>query len=362
MSRLGKARRESGQVIAFMAIAITAIIAMAAFAIDTGSWYRVSRQAQSAADAAAESAAFDLPANPAQAVTDAQTYVNKNITGATATITTPYNSNSNLIHVKVQVNAPTYFAKIFGINSISVTADSTGSAATSNGPLGTGYWVAPMAVSGGCGGSGTTPCYGTSGSVNYLAYHHLGSCTGVTYSFCWTDLASTAGLTESAANDATLKSWIANGYPSPLTVPFTSGDYKTTDCATNCTYTGGNECGHNAVPAACVLTQQLVSMAGKIILVPVFDPSKTNTGSYKNMFYIEGFAVWKLASSNVWEIGNGAQWWITGQYLGNYTCQAPPSPLVTPPPGYGTTCYGSGTGGSGSNFGVGTGNPIQLTQ
>ena len=343
-----------------VAVAITAILGACAFVVDISGWYQAQRSTQAAADAAAEAAAFDLPSNPTQAVTDAQAYVDKNISGATATITTPYNSDSDQIHVTVTKSAPTTFAKIFGINSVTVSASSTASG--SKGALGTGYWVAPMAVSGGCGGNGSTPCYGTSGSINYLAYHHLGSCTGVTYSFCWTNLASTSALKESAANDSTMTSWIANGYPNPLTAPFESGDYQTTDCASPCQYTGGNECGHNALPAACVMVQQLVSMAGKIILVPVFDPTKTKSLGH---FYIDGFAVWQLNSTaaNVWEIGNGAQWWITGQYLGNYSCQTPPSPLTTPPPGYGTTCYGLPTSGSGTgmNFGV-SGGSIQLTQ
>lgn len=362
MSFLLKAlrREEGGQVLALLAVGITAFLGIAAFVIDVGGWYQVQQSAQAAADAAAESGAFDLPSNPSQAVADARAYVSKNISGATATVTTPYNSDTNQIHVTVTKNAPTTFAKIFGLDSVTVSSSATASGG--KGALGTGYWVAPMAVSGGCGGNGSTPCFGTSGSINYLAYHHLGSCTGVTFSFCWTNLSSTTAWKESTSNDSTMTSWIANGYPSPLTVPFQSGDYQTTDCSSPCTYTGGHECGHNALPAACVMVQQLVSMAGKIILVPVFNPSQTKSLGH---FYIEGFAVWQLNSnpSNVWEIGNGAQWWITGQYLGNYACQTPPSPPTTPPPGYGSTCYGLPTSGSGSgmNFGV-TGGSIQLTQ
>jgi Flp pilus assembly protein TadG len=74
---------------ALLALGMTAIIAMAAFAVDVGVWYQVRQKAQAAADADATAAASDLPSSPSQAVTDASTYVNKNITGATTTTTTP---------------------------------------------------------------------------------------------------------------------------------------------------------------------------------------------------------------------------------------------------------------------------------
>ena len=103
------------------AVAMTAIIGMCAFVIDVGSWWQVTQQAQAAADAAATAAANDLPGNATQAATDAQTYVNKNISGATTTVTTPYNGDSSTVHVTVTVTAPSYFAKIFGVNSVTVT-------------------------------------------------------------------------------------------------------------------------------------------------------------------------------------------------------------------------------------------------
>lgn len=115
------AREQGGQVFALLAIGITAILGMAAFAIDVGSWYHVSRQAQAAADAGATAAANDLPANPSQAATDAVAYVNKNISGATTTVTTPYGGDSSKIKVTVKVTAPSFFAKIFGVNSVTVT-------------------------------------------------------------------------------------------------------------------------------------------------------------------------------------------------------------------------------------------------
>jgi Flp pilus assembly protein TadG len=114
-------RQEGGQALVMVVIGMLAIIGMAAFVIDVGSWYQVERQAQAAADAGATAAATDLPSNPSMAATDAQAYVNKNISGATTTTVTPYNSDSNQVQVTVTKSAPTFFAKIFGINSVTVT-------------------------------------------------------------------------------------------------------------------------------------------------------------------------------------------------------------------------------------------------
>src|SRR5437763_240746 len=122
-------REEGGQVLVLAAISMTAIVAMAAFVIDVSSWYQLQRKTQAAADAGALAAAQYLPSSPSTATSTAQTYVGKNISGATATITTPYTSDSNKIHVTVTATAPTFFAKIFGINSVTVSADSTASGA-----------------------------------------------------------------------------------------------------------------------------------------------------------------------------------------------------------------------------------------
>lgn len=114
-------QQEGGQVLVLAAVAMTAIIGICAFVIDVGSWYQVEQQAQAAADAGATAAANDLPGNASQAVADASTYVNKNISGATTTTTTPYSGDANQVQVTVTKSAPTFFAKIFGISSVTVT-------------------------------------------------------------------------------------------------------------------------------------------------------------------------------------------------------------------------------------------------
>jgi hypothetical protein len=117
-------KQEGGQVFALLAVGITAIIGLAAFAVDVGAWYQAQRSVQAAADAGATAAADDLPSNASQATTDASTYVNKNVSGATTTVVTPYTGDSSKVKVTVSKSVPTFFAKIFGISSVSVSASS----------------------------------------------------------------------------------------------------------------------------------------------------------------------------------------------------------------------------------------------
>jgi hypothetical protein len=56
--------------------------------------------------------------------------VNKNISGATTTVTTPYSGDSSKVKVTVTVTAPSYFAKIFGVNSVQVTESAAAKRAT----------------------------------------------------------------------------------------------------------------------------------------------------------------------------------------------------------------------------------------
>src|ERR1700685_3073350 len=115
-------REERGAVLVIVAAAMVGMIAMAAFAIDVGSWYQVERHAQSPADAAPLAGAQDLPASESQATTDADAYVTKNFsTAPTPTVTFP---TSTSIKVVVAVTAPSFFGKLLGVQSTNVSATS----------------------------------------------------------------------------------------------------------------------------------------------------------------------------------------------------------------------------------------------
>jgi Flp pilus assembly protein TadG len=359
---------ERGSVVVLVALMIVVILGMAAFAVDLGRWWVVKHQEQSAVDAAALAGAHDLPDNPSQAIADAQDYFTRNMPGTSAQVTTPFNGDTKQIHVEVRRDVPSLFASVLGVNSASVDASATAQRVGGTGPLTTAYWIAPMAVSGSCGGSGTAPCVGTytpsgGATFNYIAYHHLGSCTGSTYSFCFTNLSSTAAWKESATYDQILASWIRGGYPTAVTAPLETGDYQTIDCKSPCTDTSGYSCGHNAAPASCILIQALVAKPGDILLVPVFNPSKTKSLGH---FYLQGFAVFQLNVNPAMIFYNrvdAAHWWITGNYLTNIDCQSPPADSGSTPSDFGSVCYGTSSGGTGSgDYGVGTAGRSVLTQ
>jgi Flp pilus assembly protein TadG len=124
---LGRLRREeSGAIMVLTAAIIVAMLAMAAFAIDIGSFYQAQRQAQSAADAAALAGAQDLPGSQTTATTDATAYVTKNFHSATSVVTFP---SSTQIKVVVSASTPSFFGKMFGVTSANVSATSVASEA-----------------------------------------------------------------------------------------------------------------------------------------------------------------------------------------------------------------------------------------
>jgi Flp pilus assembly protein TadG len=130
-------REEGGQVIAFAAISLTAIIGIAAFVIDSGNFYRAHRQLQAAADAAATAGADKLP-DVAAATSAAQQYsassggknANSNLSGVTTTVATkcitgiPCNP-ANTIVVTETATVSSIFAQVIGIGSATITAKST---------------------------------------------------------------------------------------------------------------------------------------------------------------------------------------------------------------------------------------------
>lgn len=127
-ARAGAARRaaadERGVVMVFVAISLVVLLGMAAMAVDISSFYKAQRQAQSAADAGALAASYDLPFSTTDANTDGTTYALKNDPGATATVSTPYGSPSSASEVEVTVNAnsPSFFGTIFGVTSAKISA------------------------------------------------------------------------------------------------------------------------------------------------------------------------------------------------------------------------------------------------
>jgi Flp pilus assembly protein TadG len=148
------ARREEGQAIVLVAMAVVVLLGAAALVLDVGQWYVAKQQAQNAADLAALAAAADLPGDPADADADARAHVLANMPGAAATVTTPYKADAGA--VRVDVDVATSFARLLGKNTVSVDAHASARRAGSSIPSAVFAYNASCNVAAGCSSTATT--------------------------------------------------------------------------------------------------------------------------------------------------------------------------------------------------------------
>jgi Flp pilus assembly protein TadG len=250
MTRL---RSSDGQVTVMAAVLMVFLVAMVAFVLDVGSWFRQQRISQSTVDAAALAGAQVLPQSPGNATALATTFANKNggVLGATVTIGSKWNTN-DMITVKQTKSATGFFSKVLGINTVSVHAKATAVAAIPTQTLG----IAPITVNilhPQLSGSGC-PCF------NVPTTLPLGK-TGAPGAFALLDLDySDANGTVGAS---TLASWISKGYDNylPLGVYFSDPGAKWNNS---------------------IIQDALISRYGSDLLFPVYD---TLIGSGSNAEY-----------------------------------------------------------------------------
>jgi Flp pilus assembly protein TadG len=138
-----RARSDHGQATVLTVLFLVVLLGMAALVLDIGSWYRADRATQSTADAAALAGAQALPGDSATANTLALQYAVKNggLGSGGVTFSSKIVANDT-IKVTVKRAAPTFFAKIFGKNSVTVGSTAT---ARSEGVSAVKY-VAPIVV------------------------------------------------------------------------------------------------------------------------------------------------------------------------------------------------------------------------
>jgi hypothetical protein len=158
-----KRRSEAGQAIAAVAFGLVALVGVVGLAIDMGYMRYEKRRLQSAADSAAIAGASELqyyPSGDLRITTAAQNDSKANgfedsVNGVTVTsnnppVDAPFSSAanaSNYVEVRVQQNAPTFFMRIFGINSVSLSASAVAHLGSSPGciyaldPIGLGIAV-----------------------------------------------------------------------------------------------------------------------------------------------------------------------------------------------------------------------------
>jgi Flp pilus assembly protein TadG len=250
---MNRFRSADGQVTVMAAVLMVFLVAMVAFVLDVGSWFRQQRISQSTVDAAALAGAQALPSDPANATALANTFATKNggVLGATITIGSKWNAN-DMITVKQTKSATGFFSKVLGINTVSVHAKATAVAAIPNETLG----LAPITVnilhpqlSGpGC------PCF------NVPTTLPLGK-TGAPGAFALLDLDYTD--TNGTVGASTLASWITKGFDSylPLGVYFSDPGAKWNNS---------------------IIQNALIGRYGTDLLFPVYD---TLVGSGSNAEY-----------------------------------------------------------------------------
>ena len=125
-------RNEDGQAILLSVVFLVLLLGATALTLDVGAWYRAQRAAQGAADAAALAGAQALPNDTPTASTLAAQYASANGGGLAAgdiTFRSDWAPNDT-VAVKVKRTAPSFFAQIFSISSVDVSATAAARAGT----------------------------------------------------------------------------------------------------------------------------------------------------------------------------------------------------------------------------------------
>ncbi|MER3411673.1 MAG: hypothetical protein C4305_04730 [Thermoleophilia bacterium] len=158
---MARSPSQSGQILAFVAVTAVAAVAMAAFVLDVGSWFRAHRATQAVADAAALAGAQALPGDTSQARAIALDYAAKNGGGVQAEDVQFSSSTfaNDTIAVRARRTSPGYLSRIVGVASVSVSAQAQARAYN----IAQAQYVAPFAVNRRhpyIEGSSGCPCFG----------------------------------------------------------------------------------------------------------------------------------------------------------------------------------------------------------
>lgn len=138
----GRLRNESGQAVLLTIVFLVVLIGAAAMTTDVGAWYRQQRAAQAAADAAALAGAQVLPSDTAEAQTLVDEYGASNGGGVAGVSFSKGFETNDTVNVTVKRTAPSFFAKVFSIDSATVHATASARAGVPNQVFG----LAPIAV------------------------------------------------------------------------------------------------------------------------------------------------------------------------------------------------------------------------
>lgn len=133
---------ERGQAAVITVMFLATLLGAVAMVLDVGSWFRAQRATQSTADAAALAGAQALPESPGTANALAAEYLGKNGGGGSEVTFSSTRVANDTVSVKVTRQAPGIFSKLFGIDSVEVSAK----AAARAGNPDEARYAAPIAV------------------------------------------------------------------------------------------------------------------------------------------------------------------------------------------------------------------------
>ena len=237
---------------------------MAGLVIDVGAWYHQQRAEQATADAAALAGAQALPDDPSNAVALAVQYANANGAGLTANDVTISTDRvpDDTIAVHVGKAAPTFFTRLFGVDSLAIHAF----AAARSDTVSSAEYVAPIAVSSQqpmlqC----TPPPCPDPTEIDLLDLKQKGS-SDAAGNFSLLDLRIGAN---GSRGDSTLADWMQKGYDQNMPLGI-----------------------YTSVPGAMFNGSQfdaaLQDRVGSEVLFPVYRPPITQSGSNAQFNIIGG--------------------------------------------------------------------------
>jgi hypothetical protein len=262
-------RQSCGQAYVLTILFLVVLLGMAAAVLDVGSWYRAQRALQATVDAAALAGAQKLPESSGDATALANDYAAKNGGGS---ITVSFKSSvvpNDTITVEGTKPAPGFFAKVFGVKSVTVRAH----ASARTGGITQAKYVVPIVVDEKhpklqCN---PNPCSGAT-ELNYMHLKSNGSPDG-SGNFGFINLTGDGGV-----GTSDLEKWITNGFDKYLGL----GDY---DART------GNPFSSSHVGDV------LDARIGDILLFPVYRKlTGTGTGA---KYQIVGWAAFRLTGIDV---------------------------------------------------------------
>jgi hypothetical protein len=264
-----------GQAYVLTILFLLVLLGMAAAVLDVGSWYRAHRALQATVDAAALAGAQALPQDTGEAGALASEYAAKNGGGDMTVTFSRRVFTDDTITVEGTRPAPGFFAKAFGIDSVTVRTEASARAGY---PI-AAKWVAPIVVHidhpmlQPCGGA--PPC----SQETTLEYDNLNNPGGGgdgkgkddgndgAGSFGFINLTGEGGV-----GSSDLGNWISEGFDEFL---YADANYNVST---------GNPFSSNNIEAA--LEAKLVE--GLALLFPIYD---TLTGTGDNAeYHIVGFA------------------------------------------------------------------------